>query len=94
MSFRRLALHLIRKKHLGIDLSGINFTSMKGHNISNPNDGSTVEPEKVVGDGDDDVEVEGSSTLEGVEDASGTNPMVVEPTMEVPILALICTLKG
>ena len=35
MSFRRSALHLIRKKHLGIDLFGINFLSMEGQNIPN-----------------------------------------------------------
>ena len=39
VSFRQSALHLIRKKHPGIDLSRIKFTSLEGHDLSDPDDG-------------------------------------------------------
>ena len=40
--FRGLTLYLIRKKHPKINLSRINFASLKGHDLLDPNDGVVV----------------------------------------------------
>ena len=47
MSFCQLALHFIKKRHPKIDLSWINFFSMEGHNILDPDDGSAKVPKGV-----------------------------------------------
>ena len=76
MTFRCLALHLIRKRDPGIDFSGINFLNMKGHNIPDPNDRSSKVPEgeeSALGveekvEDDEENEVDDSATLEDVGD--------------------------
>ena len=44
MRFRQLALFLIKEKYLGINLFRINFASMRGNMVVDPNDGSVVTP--------------------------------------------------
>ena len=51
MCFRWYAIFLIRERHLGIDLYEIDFGSLKGNNIVDPNDGSIAAlAEKISGD--------------------------------------------
>ena len=86
MSFRQSVLHLIRKKHQGINLSEINFFRMEGHNTLNFDDGLTVVPggakdvpsteEKA-----DDDEVDDSASP--IEDASGANLMETILTISI-----------
>ena len=39
MTFKRLALFMIREKYHDLDFSDINFTDMKGYDIPDPTDG-------------------------------------------------------
>ena len=59
MRFRRSTLFLIKEKHIGINLFVINFVSMKGNNIVDPNDGSVTTPvSEVKKEGDDSKDAE------------------------------------
>ena len=73
MGFQWPTLILIRKKHLNIDLYGINF-SMEGHNVFNPNDGSIVVPADVVEAEDDKGDQKDDFvTFEDIEDTLGAD---------------------
>ena len=66
--FLRSALFLIREKHLGIDLSRINFASMRGNNVVDPNNGSIVTLVGKVEEKRDD-----SKDAKDMQDAFGAN---------------------
>ena len=58
MHFWRSIFFLIREKHLGIDIFGINFASMRGNNIVDLNDGSAaISVGEVEEEGDDSKDV-------------------------------------
>ena len=65
INFRKSALYLIKKKHSGINLFGITFLSMEGHNIPDPNDESLmVSVGANEADGDESDEVDDSASFE------------------------------
>ena len=81
MHFRRSSLFLIREKHPDIDIFGINFDSMKGNNIVNLNDGSTITHAGEVKDEGDDLE-----DAEDMEYAFDAKLISADPTKDLPLI--------
>ena len=82
MHFWQSTLFLIRKVHFGIDHFGVNFASMKGNNVVDPNDGSVA---ALAGEVDDD-EGNDSEALENANGALDTNLMVTTLSTDLPPL--------
>ena len=61
---------------------GINFASLEGHNIPDPNNGLAVELEGEAGDDDDD-EVESVATPESLKNTSSADLITIKPTTDL-----------
>ena len=71
-------LFLVRERHPGIDLFGINFTSLRGNNIVDLKDGFIVAPASQGGDdeyGDSNAAKNTKKTLDA-------EAMIVEPAKD------------
>ena len=53
MRFRRSMLFLVKERHHGIDLSRINFVSLRGNNVVYLENGSILAPANQGGDGEE-----------------------------------------
>ena len=74
----------IREKHLGIDLFGINFVSIRGNNIVDPNEGFVVTLASEV--------EEKRNDFEDMDDAPGAELVSVDPAKNPPLLKLMLPL--
>ena len=80
MRFWQSVLLLIRQKHSSIDLSGINFASIEGNNIVDPNDESIVVLAGKVGDD----EREDLDAPKDAKDALNVDQMATFSTTSLP----------
>ena len=74
---------MIRKKHPGINLLSIHFFDLEAHNIPDIDDAVVVDLELKTDHGEDDVEVEDSTTLEDPKGASNKDHIVVKSSTDL-----------
>ena len=80
MRFRRSMLFLVKERHHGIDLSGINFVSLRGNNVVYLENGSILAPANQGGDGEEGD----SNVVKDIKKTPDAEAMTIELAKDPP----------